>query len=88
MANGWMVLSINLQRLLLDRVRAQGGDWAGRVIDMETNTARPDRERGLNYLKSKLAPLIEGPDGIASDCSRIIYQYAIEHRRTPTVRWP
>ena len=29
-ANGWMVLSLNLQKLLLDRMRAQGGDWIGR----------------------------------------------------------
>ena len=27
--NGWAVLSINLQKLLLDRVRAQGEDWCG-----------------------------------------------------------
>ncbi len=38
-ANGWMVLSINLQKLLLDRVRAQGDDWAERVIEMEKRMA-------------------------------------------------
>src|SRR5690349_14637031 len=32
-ANGWMVLSINLQKLLLDRVRAQGEDWVQRVVE-------------------------------------------------------
>ena len=32
-------------------------------------------ERGLNYLKSKLSPLVEGPDGIAADCSRLICDY-------------
>lgn len=78
-ANGWMVLALNLQKLLLDRVRAQGGDWAERVIGMETKTASHGPERGLNYLKSKLAPLIEGPDGIAADCSRIISDYADQH---------
>ncbi len=26
-ANGWVVFSINLQKLLLDRVRAQGEEW-------------------------------------------------------------
>jgi hypothetical protein len=78
-ANGWMVLSISLQKLFFDRVRAQGGDWAERVIAMETKTASIAPERGLNYLKSKLAPLIEGPDGIAADCSRIISQYVDQH---------
>jgi hypothetical protein len=34
-ANGWMVISINLQQLLLDRVRAQGDEWMERVIEME-----------------------------------------------------
>src|SRR5688572_24658141 len=47
-ANGWMVLSVNLQKLLMDRVRAQGADWAERVIAMEKRTARNAPERGLN----------------------------------------
>ena len=79
MANGWMVLSINLQKLLLDRVRAQGPEWVERVIAMERRMAGIEPERGLNYLKSKLAPLIEGPDGIAADCSRVIGEYADQH---------
>ena len=51
-ANGWMVISISLQKLLLDRVRAQGEDWVDRVVDMEGRLAGIDPERGLNYLKS------------------------------------
>ena len=81
-ANGWMVLSLNLQKLLLDRVRAQGDDWADRVTRMETQMAQIEPERGLNYLKEKLAPLIEGPDGLAADCSRIICDYADKHPDT------
>jgi hypothetical protein len=79
MANGWMVLSLNLQKLLLDRVRAQGQPWVDRIIEMEARMARIESERGLNYLMSKLAPIIEGPDGIAADCSRIICDYAEQH---------
>ena len=75
-ANGWVVFSINLHKLLLDRVRAQGDEWVRRVIEMERKTAQVAPERGLNYLKSKLTPLIEGPDGIAADCSRVICEYA------------
>lgn len=81
-ANGWMVLSLNLQKLFLDRVRAQGGGWADRVIEMEERMAAIESERGLSYLKSKLVPLIEGPDGIASDCTRIICDYADQHPDT------
>jgi hypothetical protein len=78
-ANGWMVLSLNLQKLVLDRVRTQGGNWAERVMEMEKQTASTGPERGLNYLESKLAPLVEGPEGIAADCGRIICDYADRH---------
>ena len=79
MAHGWVVLSINLQRLLLDRVRAQGAEWVARVAQMEARMAGIEPDRGLNYLKSKLSPLIEGPDGVAADCSRIIADHADRH---------
>lgn len=78
-AAGWVVFSINLQKLLLDRVRAQGDEWVQKVIAMERRVAGIALERGLNHLKSKLTPLIEGPDGIAADCSRVICQYADQH---------
>lgn len=74
--SGWMVLSINLQQLLLDRVRAQGEEFVQRLIEREKRTAKKSVERGLQDLQSRLAPLIEGPDGIAADCSRIICEYA------------
>jgi hypothetical protein len=75
-ANGWIVISISLQKLFLDRVRAQGAEWVDRVVQMEGRMAGIAPERGLNYLKSKLSPLIEGPDGIAADCSRLICEHA------------
>ena len=59
--NGWVVLPINLQRLLLDRVRAMGDAWVQSVTEMERRTAKLSRERGLRYLQDKLAPLIETP---------------------------
>jgi len=78
-ANGWIVLLLNLQKLFLDRVRAQEDDWVARVVQMEERMDRLGPERGLNYLKSKLTPLIEGPNGIAADCSRVIGDYADQH---------
>ena len=81
-ANGWMVMSISLQKVLLDRVRAQGPEWVDRVVQMEERMAGIELERGLNYLKSKLSPLVEGPDGIAADCSRLICDYADKHPDT------
>jgi hypothetical protein len=78
-ANGWMVLSIDLQKLLLERVRAQGDSWAARVSEMERRMAGIEPARGLNYVKSKLTPLVEGPNGVAADCSKIICDYADKH---------
>ncbi|OIP43840.1 MAG: hypothetical protein AUK47_01955 [Deltaproteobacteria bacterium CG2_30_63_29] len=81
-ANGWMVLSLDLQQLLLERMRAEGEGWVERVIEMERRLAAIEPERGLNYLKSRLSPLIEGPDGIAADCSRLLCEYADSHPET------
>lgn len=78
-AHGWRVLPINLQKLLLDRIRTQGAEWIARVAAMETRMAELAPERGLHYLKSKLAPLIEGPEGIAADVSRLITEQADRH---------
>lgn len=75
-AHGWVVISISLQALLLERVRAMGEDTVQRIIEMEHRTSQLAPERGLNYLRSKLAPQIEGPDGIAADCARIIGEFA------------
>ncbi len=75
-AGGWNVLTLNLQQMLLDRLRSLGKEWIRRVVEMERRAAAAAPERGLGYLKSKLTPLIEGPEGIAADCSRIILEHA------------
>jgi hypothetical protein len=50
---------------------------------MEERMARLDPDRGLNYLKSKLTPLIEGPDGIESSATM---PTRIQKKRI--ARWP
>ena len=75
-AGGWVVIPIDLMKLLLDRVRAQGPDWMEKVVEMERRVSGVSPGRGLNYLKGKLVPLIEGPEGIAADCARIIRDHA------------
>jgi len=76
---GWHVLSINLQKLLLDRIREQGDDWAESVVAMEHALHKTDPSRGLQYVKDKIGPLIEGPEGIAADCSRVIAEFIKEN---------
>ena len=78
-ASGWIVFTLDLQKLFLDRIRREEDDWAERVIEMEKRLAQRDLERGLRYLQPKLAQLVEGPNGIAADCSRIICDYAGRH---------
>lgn len=78
-AKGWFVLTIDLQKLLLDRIRSQPDEWAEKVIAMETRMADRQLDRGLNYLKSKLLPLVEGPEGLAGDCRRLIQAFVQDH---------
>ncbi|MBI1948545.1 MAG: DUF1788 domain-containing protein [Deltaproteobacteria bacterium] len=79
-AHGWVVLSISLQKLVLDQVRAKGPEWLERVISMEKRVG--DRERALQYLRDKLTPLVEGDDavgGIAHDCAKLIREFSEKH---------
>lgn len=46
-ANGWVVLSISLQKLLLDRVRAQGEEWIRWVEESEREFASYGLDRGV-----------------------------------------
>ena len=78
-AKGWFVLTIDLQKLLLDRIRSQPDDWQEKVIAMETRMAERQLDRGLNYLKNKLLPLVEGPEGLAGDCKRLIQDFVQAH---------
>jgi hypothetical protein len=78
-AGGWVVLSISLQKLFMDRIRDQDPALIQQIIRMERGVGKIAPERGLNYLKTKLSPLIEGPSGLSADCSRIICEYADAH---------
>lgn len=77
--SGWFVLSINLQKLLLDRIRAEGDEFVEKVIRMEKALRQNGAERGLQFLRDRIGPLIEGPTGIAADCSKIITDFADKH---------
>jgi hypothetical protein len=80
-AEGWGVLSISLQKLLLDRIRAQGSGEVQRLIARERRlfdkgSAQAGPERALNALRDAIAPHVEGPDGIAADVVRLIDGFA------------
>lgn len=78
-ANGWVVLTLSLQELLLERVRNLGSDVLERMVEAERRTAQASPERGLNYLRQKICNEIEGPNGIAADVCREIREFVEAH---------
>lgn len=78
-ANGWVVVTISLHQILLERVRARGSEWVESVIRLEKRLSERSPERGLNHLKDKLTPLIEGMNGLADDCAKQINAYVDQH---------
>lgn len=77
--HGWVVLSIDLQKLLLARLKKQGDRFIERMIVREKRLSGPPQNTGLNDLTEKVSLLIEGKDGIAGDCCQIIQRHADEN---------
>jgi len=75
-AEGWAVLPISLQKLLLDRIRATGKENVEQLMQRERRLYERDPERALAHLSEKIAPHIEGPDGLAADVARLIGAFA------------
>jgi hypothetical protein len=75
-ATGWAVLSISLQKLLLERLRRTGDANIAALIDREKRLYKRDPERALAHVRNKIAPHIEGPDGLAADVARLIGDFA------------
>jgi hypothetical protein len=74
-AAGWSVLSISLLQLFIDRLKSKSPQVLERLIAMEKRLADKTSDRGLNYLKEKLTPEVEGADGIAQDIIREINEF-------------
>jgi hypothetical protein len=77
-AENWSILSISLQKLFLDRVRALGADEVERIVAREKRLYEKAPERALEHVREKIAPLIEGTDGIAADVARLIERFAAD----------
>jgi hypothetical protein len=78
-AEGWGVLPISLQQLLLDRIRSTGDANCEALIGREKRLYEKDPDRALAHLRDKIAPHIEGPDGIAADVAKLIANFAEQH---------
>ncbi len=71
-AAGWRVLAISLQKLLLDRIRKTGDANSESLVAREKRLHEKDPERALAHLRDKIAPHIEGPEGLAADVVALI----------------
>lgn len=79
-AEGWDVLPISLQKLLLERIRGTGAENVNNLIAREKRLHQRDPERALAHIRERIAPHIEGPDGIAADVARLIQDFAATSR--------
>lgn len=75
-AGGWVVKTVSLHALLLQRIRGLGEGIVKRMIEAERGAAKVAPERGINYLRTKLGAQLDGPDGIAADVAREITTFA------------
>ena len=66
---GWIVHTISLHRMLVDRIKRDLGERnVERIIEREKRLVeRGSPDRALNYLDGKVARLVEGPEGLAAD---------------------
>lgn len=64
---GWFVKSISLQALLMKRLDRRGDTYVDRLIAREQAATARSPERGMNLLRQKLVPELEGPAGLAAD---------------------
>lgn len=78
---GWIVHTISLQRMLLDRLKRDLGERnIERIIAREKRLVeRGTPERALNYLEGKITKIVEGPDGLAADIADEIDELVTEN---------
>jgi Domain of unknown function (DUF1788) len=76
---GWNVLSISLHKLLVDRLQAEDPEVLASMMQREERLYEKSPDRALNYLKEKIAPYIEGPEGIAKDIVDWVDRFIAEH---------
>ena len=80
---GWSVLSLSLQALLLRRLRDQGDGVLETWIERERRTYARDPDRALTWLVQQVSRLIEGESGLAADVVDRIARFADDPAVTP-----
>ena len=75
---GWSVLSIDLLRVLMQRLRKIHPQFTERLIKREKRFSKRDLNRGLNEIQRAFSEHLDGPEGIARDCAQLIEEYMTE----------
>lgn len=78
-AQGWNVANIDLNQLLLQRLRQEEAEVMDSIVSREHRLYRRNPDRALNHLKEKIAPYVEGPTGIAQDIITEIDRFVADH---------
>jgi len=73
---GWNVLSISLKRILMSRLKSEDSRVIESFMRREHKLYQNDPNRALSYLKDKIMPYIEEPDGVASAVVKLIGEFA------------
>lgn len=76
---GWNVLSISLQQLLLKRLKQEEPRVIESIIRTEQRLYQKNPERALNHLKDKIASYVEGVDGIAQEVIALVDDFAQQY---------
>jgi hypothetical protein len=78
-AEGWNVLTVSLHALLMKRIGSMGDAATSSLVAFERQLYSKNPERALQYIKDKILPYVEGPQGIADDVAKLIVHFADQH---------
>ena len=76
---GWNILSISLQQLLVNRLKNEEPRVIESIIRTEHRLYKKNPERALNHLKDKIASYVEGVNGIAQDVIALVEEFARQY---------
>lgn len=86
-SDGWVVDTLSLQKLMLQRIRRQAGDKLEYLIGLEKRYwSKESPLRPLRNLESRLHRWLKGPEGLASDIverfETLVEKEPVDERRT------
>lgn len=78
-AESWNVLEISVQKLLMRRLHGMEERVLEKLISTEKRQFERNPDKAFQRVKSQVAKLVEGEDGIAADIIELINDFADKH---------